>query len=164
MEKFNSTILLSGSAAQNDVPMLQKYSEKGKILPNVLEGENAISHESLAGAFSSNVGKEIELKQVSVNEYSIDLNGEKGWLVLSERFAHFPGWTAKISGKSLKLYKADMVISAVYLDGEKGRLTFKYYPDSFRKGKVITTITVLVLVIYLLYIAYLWIKNGKNRP
>jgi len=159
LEKFNSIILLSGSAAQNDVPKLQKYSEKGKILPNVLEGENAISHESLAGAFSSNVGKEIELKQVSVNEYSIDLNGEKGWLVLSERFAHFPGWTAKISGKSLKLYKADMVISAVYLDGEKGKLEFKYYPDSFRKGKIVTLVTILILAIYLFYIIYLKTKK-----
>ncbi len=165
LEKFDSIILLSGSAAQNDVPKLQKYSEKGKILPNVLKGENSISSESLADAFDSDNGnKEIELKQVSVNEYSIDLNGEKGWLVLSERFAHFPGWSAKISGKSLKLYKADMVISAVYLDGEKGKLIFKYYPNSFRKGKIITTIALLVLVIYLFYIAYSWIKNGKNRP
>ncbi len=165
LEKFGIIILLSGSAAQNDVPKLQKYSEKGKILPNLLEGENTISSESLADAFNSNnAGKEIELKQVSVNEYFVDLNGERGWLVLSERFAHFPGWSAKINGKSLKLYKADMVISAVYLDGEKGKLIFKYYPDSFRKGKIITTIALLVLVIYLFYTAYLRIKNGKNRP
>ena len=161
--KFNSIILLSGSAAQNDVPKLQKYSEKGKILPNVIEGENTISSESLANAFKSNTGKELELKQVSVNEYSMDLNGEKGWLVLSERFAHFPGWTAKINGKSLKLYKADMVISAVYLDGEKGKLTFKYYPESFRKGKIITLITALILLIYGFYIVYSGIKMRKLK-
>lgn len=164
LEKFNSIILLTGSAAQNDAPKLQKYSEKGKILPNVLEGENSISADSLANALSSNsAGKEVELKQVSVNEYSVDLNGERGWLVLSERFAHFPGWSAKINGKSLKLYKADMVISAVYLDGEKGKLAFKYYPDSFRKGKIITLITVLILLAYGFYIAYSTIKMKKLK-
>ena len=98
--------------------------------------------------------EEIEIRQVSVNEYAVELNGEKGWLVLSEKFSSFPGWKAAINGEELKMHKADNVITAVYLNGEQGKLTFKYYPESFRKGKFITISTVLVLLIYIAYIFY----------
>jgi uncharacterized membrane protein YfhO len=79
--------------------------------------------------------------------------------VLSERFAHSPGWKATINEKELKIYKADNVISSVFLQGEKGTLVFRYDPDSFKKGKIITSITILILIIYLLYIAYSKIKK-----
>ena len=159
--KFKSIILLKDSITQKDIPKLQEYADNnGKVLPNILEGENSLSQTSLLDAFKSDFNyKELEIKEISVNEYSIDLDGEKGWLVLSERFAHFPGWKATINGKGLKLYKADNVISAVFLEGEKGSLVFKYYPDSFRKGKIITLLTVLILIIYLVYLAYSKTKN-----
>jgi len=162
LKNFNSVILLRDSVTQNDIPKLQQYVDKGgKILPNILEGQNSISRESLNDVFDSNgVGKELKLKEISVNEYIIELEEEQGWLVLSERFAHFfPGWKATINGKDLNLYKADNVISAVYLNGEKGKLIFKYNPDSFRRGKMITSLTILVLIIYLFYIAYSRIKK-----
>lgn len=154
--RFNSLVLLGESVAQNDIPKLQLYASKGgKILPNLLEGKNSVSQEEITGALqSSAVNKELELKEISVNEFFIDLNGEEGWLVLSERFAHFPGWKAAISGKELKIYKADNVISAVFLEGDKGKLIFKYNPDSFRKGRVITMATILALMAYGFYIAY----------
>ena len=156
--KFNGIILLKGSVTQNDITKLQQYADKGgKILPNFLDGKNSISQQEISDALkSNNAHKELEVKEISVNEFSIDINEEKGWLVLSERFAHFPGWKATINGKVLKLYKADNVISAVYLNGEKGKLIFKYNPNSFRKGKLITIATILILIIYLFY--------HKNRP
>jgi len=165
LDNFNSIILLRDSATQNDISKLQQYAAKGgKTLPNLLEGQNSISRESIINAFaSSNVDKELKSKEISVNEFSISLDGEKGWLVLSERFAHFPGWKATINGRVLKLYKADIVISAVYLDGEKGDLIFKYNPDSFRKGKIITSLTILVLIIYLFYIVYSRVKTRENQ-
>ena len=161
---FNNIILLSDSVAQNDVPKLQQYIKAGKkILPNLLEGENSISSESIAGIFNSAMTfKEFELKEISVNEFSVDLKGGEGWLVLSERFAHFPGWKAIINGKGLRLYKADSVISAVHLNGEKGSLTFKYEPDSFKNGKLITSLTILLLAIYLFYVAYSGIKKWQK--
>ena len=159
--KFNSIILLRDSVAKNDILKLQQYADKGgKILPNLIKGENSITQQEITDVLkSSKANKEIKLNEISVNEFSIDINGEKGWLVLSERFAHFPGWKATINGKELKLYKANNVISAVFLQGEKGELIFKYYPDSFRKGKLITLITVLILLVYCLYIIYSKIKS-----
>ncbi len=153
---FNSVILLRNSVTQNDIPKLQQYVNKGgKILPDLLKGKNSITQQEIADIFKSNgINKELELKEISVNEFAIDLDGEEGWLVLSERFAHFPGWKTTMNGKGLKLYKADNVISAVFLQGEKGKLTFNYCPDSFRKGKIITAATILILIVYLFYIAY----------
>jgi ribosomal protein S18 len=161
LTKFNSLVLLGTSVTQKDIPKLQRYvSGGGKILPNLLEGKNSITQQEIVDALNSkSISKELELKQISANEFSIELDGEKGWLVLSERFAHFPGWKAKINNKELKMYKADIVISAVYLNGEKGELIFKYSPDSFRKGKIITMITALILIIYLLYIGYSKVKS-----
>ena len=161
LAKFDSAILLKDSVTQEDVLKLQQYTDKGgKIFPDLLKGENSISSESISDALKSDsTFKVLKINEISVNEYSISLNGERGWLVLSERFAHFPGWKATINENELKLYKADNVISAVYLDGQKGELTFKYNPDSFRKGKIITTITILILIVYLFYIAYSRIKK-----
>jgi hypothetical protein len=152
LRSFDSIVLLTGSLTQNDIPKLQTYTETGNIIPNILEGENTISLDSLGELFNVNkANKELQLKQISVNEYSININGEKGWLVLSERFAHFPGWTATIDGKDVKMYKADNVITALNLDGQTGNLIFKYAPDSFKKGKIITLFTILILLIYSIY-------------
>ena len=161
LTKFSSVILLSDSVSQNAIPKLQQYANKGgKILPDLPNGKNSVKKQEIADALASGrINKELKLEEVSVNEYAIDLNREEGWLVLSERFAHFPGWKAAINGNELKIYKADNVISAVFLQGEKGELTFKYYPDSFRKGKLITIATILILIIYLFYIAYSKIKS-----
>jgi len=161
LNNFNTIMLFRDSVSQNDIPKLQQYTTKGgKILPNLLEGENSISSESIINALTSgNTEKELKLNEISVNEYSINLNGEKGFLILSERFAHFPGWKATINGKNLKIYKANIVISAVYLNGEKGELIFKYIPDSFKKGRMITLLTFLGLVIYLFYVSYSRIKK-----
>jgi len=61
----------------------------------------------------------------------------------------------------LKIYKANMVVSAVYLEGKKGELAFRYSPQSFRTGKIITSITVLMLIAYLAYIVYSKVKKTE---
>ena len=157
LEEYNAIILLGNSATQNDALLLQAYKGKGgKILPRVLEGENEISRELIVEALKTEKPyKEIKIRQVSVNEYAVELDGEKGWLVLSEKFSGFPGWKAAINGKELKMHKADNAITAVYLNGERGKLIFRYYPESFKKGKIITIATVLILLVYIVYIIYL---------
>jgi len=161
LKEFNAIALLSNSVTQNDISALQRYvNDGGNIFPNILEGKNSISQEDFDKMFASETSqKELKLKQKTVNEYYIDVDGEKGWLVLSEKFAHFPGWKATLNGKDLKLYKANIVVTAIYLEGEKGKLEFKYNPQSFRTGKTITLITIIILLLYLAYNAYSRIKK-----
>ena len=167
LKKFNTLVLLSSSVAQSDIPALQQYaSQGGNMLPNILEGKNSIALGDINTLFGNMPGseaskKELKLRQKSANEYTANLNGENGWLVVSEKFAHFPGWKAALNGEELKIYKANMVVSAVYLEGKKGELAFRYSPQSFRTGKIITSITVLMLIAYLAYIVYSKVKKRE---
>ena len=53
--EFNSMILLQGSVTQNDIPILQKYVENGgKILPDLIKGENSVTQQEIADALISN--------------------------------------------------------------------------------------------------------------
>ena len=157
--KFNAIILLS-QPAQSTMGKLQEYVNKdGLLLPNIFEGENALSQESLVDILTvSDYYKEINVKEYSTNKRVFELDKDEGWLVLSERFADFPGWKASMNGEDIKIYKADNVISAVYLDGEKGELKFGYKPESFRKGAIITALTTIILLIYFIYIRRKWQK------
>ncbi|MBI2651806.1 YfhO family protein [Candidatus Woesearchaeota archaeon] len=151
--RFNAIMLLRGSVTEEDIPKLQKYANNsGKIIPDILKGEDAVYQYAISNAFKPNpLYKILEMKDISLNEYSVMVNNETGWLVVSERFAHFPGWKAEINGKELQMYKANSVITAVYLNSANGQLKFKYKPDSFKFGSIITIITILILIGYFIY-------------
>ena len=134
------------------------------MIPDILSGQNSISDEQIASILNlSEDGKELPIDEYSFNKVALDLNGEKGWLVASERFAHFPGWKATINGQEIPILKADIVISSLYLDGQKGRLYFEYKPDSYRLGKLISIFSLIALLAYLGYFAYKKFKGGSNQ-
>ena len=163
LKNYNA-IILAISPGTNDAGLLRNYADGGGILlPDIFDNKNTINEEDIKNLFKKLNGsfEEIGILEYENNEVVYDVNNKKGFLVLSERFAHFPGWKATINGKELKMYKADGVISAVFLQGEKGKLVFKYYPDSFRKGKIITIITILILTVYFFYTIYLT-QNRKK--
>ncbi len=162
LSKFDAIILLKDSADETSIPKLKKYKEHGTVLPDITEGKNEFSAEDVNALL--NKTKE-GFAEVSVNNYQnnkvvLELNGHKGWLVASERFAHFPGWKASADGKEMLMVKADIEITAAYLDGEKGKLTFEYYPDSYREGKWVTLIAVFLILVYFCYFIY---NKKSNR-
>jgi len=157
LKKFNVIFLVKDSADQNSIGKLREYASKGgMIIPDIFNGQNTISNEQINSILNRTSGnyKEINIEQYSNNKVVLGLNGEKGWLVASERFAYFPGWTASINGKNVDILKADNAISAVYLDGEKGKLVFEYKPDSYKKGKVISITAIIIVAVYLIYFVY----------
>ena len=136
LKKFSIIFLVQGSIDQNSIGKLREYaSQGGIIIPDLLNGQNAVSSEQITAIFNSTNGdySEIKIEEYSNNKAALSLNGERGWLVASERFAHFPGWTASVNGKKADILKADNAISALYLDGEKGKLVFEYKPFYFCK-------------------------------
>ena len=67
-----------------------------------------------------------------------------GFLVLADNY--YPGWTAYLDGKKTKLYRANYVLRAVYLDRPGRHLVeFRYIPRSFYLGLLISSITLLAL-------------------
>ena len=157
LKKFNVIFLVQGSVDDSSIPKLRQYADQGgKIIPDLFNGQNTVTSNDVDKLFNSTNGvyAEAKIDDYKNNKVVIDLNGEKGWLVASERFAHFPGWTASINGKQVEMLKADNIITAVYLDGEKGKLEFEYAPASYETGKLITIIAVLIIIIYFGYLFY----------
>jgi len=157
LKKFNIIFLASGSVDQNSGERLKEYvSSGGKIVPDILQGQTSVTADGINSVLNSTAGNYFELKPslYQNNKVVIDLNGEKGWLVASERFAYFPGWKAAISGNEIQMFKADNAVTAVYLNGEKGQLIFEYAPSSYKTGKIITIASMLILIIYLSYLVY----------
>ena len=110
---------------------LQQYVDKGgKIFPDLLKGEklNIQKNQFSDTLKSDSTFKELEIRKISVNEYSIRLNGEKGVACIERKVCSLSWMESHNKWKELKLYKADNVISAVYLDDQKGELKFKYNP------------------------------------
>lgn len=162
LNKFDYLIIVSYPDAKGIERLKEYIAGGGRIVPDIFNNKNTISAEDLNLMLNN---PSVKINEMKVDEYTnnkviINLNGERGWLVASERFAHFPGWKAGIKGNDVRLLKANNAITALYLDGEKGKLIFEYKPDSYRKGRFISIIS---FIIVLAYLAYFMLKK-KARP
>jgi len=168
LKKFDYIVLLQDSVTQDSIAKLNDYVSKGGIIfPDILQGDKEISVQELDKAFNGG-GKNPSLQEVKISQYlnnkvTLELNGQKGWLVASERFAHFPGWEAKISDKGLDLLKADNVITALYLEGGSGMLSFEYSPKSYRTGRLISLISLIAIMAYFGHLLFKKFNGGSNK-
>ena len=162
LDKFDYVFLLQGSVDGGDLSKLEEYRKKGGIIvPDVLSGQNSVSESQIAALLNdTSYKKELEAGTYSPNKITLNLNGEKGWLVASERFAHFPGWKATIDNQEIQIFKADNVITSVYLEGYKGKLSFEYNPHSYKSGKLISIVSLIAILAYFSYFIYAKFKKG----
>ncbi len=164
LTKFNYIFLVNDAVDSSNLYKLRNYkSQGGIIIPDILNEKSSISNEDLALILNSTKGslKEIEIDKFSHNKVTLDLDREKGWLVASERFAYFPGWTASINGNKAEIFQANNAVSAVYIDEQKGRLVFEYKPSSYKKGKLISWVSFIIIFIYITY--YIYAKNYNSK-
>jgi len=54
------------------------------------------------------------------------------WLVLSDTY--YPGWRAEVNGVPQPIYRANVSVRAIALDGGPADVVFRYAPSSFRNG------------------------------
>ncbi|MEK6946852.1 MAG: YfhO family protein [Nanoarchaeota archaeon] len=162
--KFDYIFLLEGSVSQESLPKLVEYQKNGGMLiPDILSGQNSVSQEDVKPIMNITANAtEVEIRKYTNNKITLNLNGEKGWLVASERFAYFPGWKATVNNQEIPIYKADEVISSLYLDGQKGNLDFEYSPSSYKTGKLISIISLILVLVYIGYFIYSK-KGGSNQ-
>ncbi len=157
LEKFRAVVLTTGSVDQNSIRKLKDYaSQGGTLIPDILSGQKSISGDDVKKLFDNFKGeyKEAQIADYSNNRAVIKLSGEKGWLVASERFSGFPGWKATIGANNAEIFNADAIISAVYLDGDKGELKFEYEPEPYKRGRMITMISVIAVLLYMGYFVF----------
>ncbi len=167
INKFDGILLLQGDLDQEIVSKLQIFVKNGgAILPNIFDKKNGITPDEMNGLLDSLNKNSAKAKEVNISYYSpnkmvIDLNGEEGFLVLSERYNMFPGWKAEINGKEKDIFNANGVVSTVYLNGETGKLVFRYTSEGFKTGAVISSIAALIIIFY--FIFYYARNKSKNK-
>jgi len=163
LNKYN-LIILNKEMNQNNLLKLKNYADSGGIvLPDIFSNKNTITNEEFENSLSGFKGSmsAIKILHYSPNRIELDVKGKKGFLVLSERFAYFPGWRAKADGKNLKILKANNVISSVYLDGSIDSVIFRYKPKTFIYGSWISSISCLFLIVFF-SLRFLKRKSEKN--
>lgn len=152
LEKFRAIIILSGSIDQESLNMLDSYKKSGGMLfPDILDNKNSIEASEIEEFFASLKGtiKEVPHNIISGNELQLSAES-KGFIVMSEKFSLFDGWTAKKGSEKIEILRADNVISAVYPDSP-GAINFKFEPKSFKAGLIISVISSIIIVGYFIF-------------
>jgi hypothetical protein len=113
----------------------------------VLEGVSAeLAEALLARASGEDVGRDAsaraEIAAYEPTRVAIDATtAEGGLLVLTD--LHYPGWIAEVDKVPAEILRANYLFRAVRLDAGTHRVEFRYAPESFRRGGVVTLFAAL---------------------
>ncbi|UCB51852.1 MAG: hypothetical protein JSV10_07650 [Candidatus Zixiibacteriota bacterium] len=87
---------------------------------------------------------------------------QPGFLILSEN--HYPSWKVYVDGKQDKIYRANYLFRAVYLDEGEHEVKFVFDSATYRVGKTSTLLTsVLLLAIFGFYWGRQFVPKRKNQ-
>ncbi|HEX6085528.1 MAG TPA: YfhO family protein [Thermoanaerobaculia bacterium] len=79
--------------------------------------------------------------------YEIDATMDlDGWVVLSD--TKWPGWRAYIDGKRVETHYANHAFIGVFVPKGKHHLRVVFHPEAFTRGRNITLVTILGLVVF----------------
>ena len=159
--KYDAILLTQGSIDQNSGFLLNKYKENGGIIvPDVIEGKNSIGDQDISDLFVKINNKPTINSTEQITSYydktpsfmKINVeNQQDSFLFLSEKYTLFPGWTAKVDGKETEIFTSNGVLSAIFLPKGSEEVTFRYYPNSFRNGLIITSLAIIIIITYFVY-------------
>ena len=169
MDKLNTIILVSGDAIDtNSFSSLEQFKQKGgKIIPDVVAGENNINQLVLETSLNSTL-KNSALPDSSIVRKSFDnieigiVAPSKGFLVLSERFFYFNNWKAKSEGKEIELLRANGFVTAIPLSGNERTITLIYESAGRKIGLIIFAIIFLSIMVYFSFTYHNRIKRTHN--
>ncbi len=86
-------------------------------------------------------------------------------LFLSETY--YPGWKVWVDGKREKIYRANHAFRAVALGPGRHTVVFSYQPFSFYLGLLISSLTLMSLLAFLIFFRKKWTRKnrhpGENR-
>ena len=89
----------------------------------------------------------IDIIKYQPNKIDIYANLEKpGFLVLSEIW--YPGWKAYDNNKEVEVLKANYIFRSLYLKKGNHNITFIYDPISYKIGKTISLLSLVLIIIY----------------
>jgi len=104
--------------------------------------------EALGDATAGSIGS-ASIVDYANNHLSLQVSAtQAGWLVLSE--SYYPGWTAKLDGKPVEVYRADAVLRAVAVPAGEHRLEMTFLPISFVVGASLSGLALISLLAVLI--------------
>lgn len=102
---------------------------------------------------------EARIKHYEPNRIVLDISLRKnGYLILSEQI--YPGWNAYDNGKLIYISSFKSIFRSIYLTKGNHTIIFKYEPLSYKIGKTITIVSILLIF---LIAAYLRLKQKNEK-
>jgi hypothetical protein len=149
-----SAIILGQQITQEEVQKLRQFKDSGgEIFPDIFVNENNINVEKLNILLQKWNREASDIKEITEEYYSpnhrvyeVEEN-LKGFVVISENFYTYRDeWLLSLDSQDKEIYSANFIVSAVYLDNEKGKLEFRYNPIYFKRGGIISIITLIGII------------------
>ncbi|KPL80996.1 hypothetical protein ADN00_00110 [Ornatilinea apprima] len=134
--RMTASVLEARSAAEALAKVKEHATDASVVVFEVPEDVHLTS----TAAFDQPFAFKILAFDRSWNQFTIDYECEQdGYLVAAE--SYFPGWTASVDGLAAKIYPADGVFMGIQAPAGQHRVEFRYQPDSFRAGWVMTLLS-----------------------
>jgi len=107
---------------------------------------------------SSRQARTVSLVSYKPNQIIFSTNNQRDQILfLSDTY--YPGWKAFVDAKETKIYRANYAFRAVVVPEGKHTVIMKYDPDSFKIGLIISSLSLVLMPIFILY---LFIVNKKR--
>ena len=108
-----------------------------EALPNIPSDSTKISSNFIIPA---------KVYDYKINSFEVDVEMQQdGFLFLSENY--YPAWKAYVDGKETKIYRADYLFRAVYLEQGRHQVKFVFESAPYKTGKTSTLLTSLALLL-----------------
>jgi hypothetical protein len=119
------------------LPKLKATDFRGMVLLEDFE-----PRESLA---SDDGSRDAKIVRYLPNRVEVEVAGDSpGFLVLTDIW--FPGWQSFVDGRASRLYRANFLFRAVEVPAGSHRVEFRFLPESYRQGKIVSLVSCAVLI------------------
>ena len=108
----------------------------------------------LTPAENNNSTQTIKIQKFENQQIEIDLDlKQKGLLLVSSYF--YPGWKAFVDGEEREILAANLNQRAIQIEQGTHKVKFIYQPKSFKVGAIISGITFIIIIFFLLGFPFL---------
>ncbi|MCA6363774.1 MAG: YfhO family protein [Bacteroidetes bacterium] len=105
----------------------------------------------------------IKLLSYAPNKLTYESNSSKEQLAVFSEIYYPHGWNAYVDGKLTEHFRADYVLRAMRVPAGKHTVEFRFEPEFYSKGEMISKISSLILLVLLLGVGFLEIRKNKKQ-
>jgi hypothetical protein len=137
-------------AVRNETEAARKTHELGWDTRKMLVLEEAPSAEELALIRAVNATGSLgsaKIERYSAEEVQIFTDNSPAFLVLTD--IYYPGWRCYVDGHPVTIHRAYGTVRAVFVDRGAHTVVFRYEPESFRVGAIVSLASLACMLLLL---------------